>query len=636
MAIRFDARTNSVTTDANSIGFDQPITTPASTATLAGLNIAEGVTPSAPIDGDIWVTAGGAFNVRLNGATVDLAAASGGNVSNTGTPINNQIAVWTDATTIEGSSDITWNGTIFTVGGNASFSKTTINELSIVEQAAADVDVASEGQIWVRDDAPNTLMYTDDAGNDFTANNVHEIEYEYSSAVTSTDPGAGVLNFNSVTIGSIATLYIDDVDNTGRDNSYLLSNLADGDILSIRSASDPADYIVASINGAPTDSTGFWTIGLTLIHTGTIFTNTDPVRITVEWMSQASGVPATSITVTTNNDGTEYMLAFTSATAATTGNYSLLFDTSVNPTFNPLTSDLTSINLSATTGTFTNIAATGASQLNITGMDETDVGMVLQDGMSLVFGDRTSGNQIEMYNDGVGGSDASLVIDKVATFGDVTINIPLRIADNQPIVLGAGSDMQLSSDGTDVTFDMPAGTDWKMTGGNTSTEVIMQYIADEGVELYYNGVLKFDTVDQTAADMISGATVLDAEGNMQPVGIGVCINDSTTFDTAATHTPFQQGNVNEVIYWVGTGASNFDTYTNVEAGQTNIPVGAMWIVQCNGSGTLVIRGGASVTMRFWDASGAPADADVTVARGGVATVRKVSDSIYDVWGSGLS
>jgi len=35
------------------------------------------------------------------------------------------------------------------------------------EKAAANADVAGQGQVWVRNDAPNTLMFTDDAGTDF-------------------------------------------------------------------------------------------------------------------------------------------------------------------------------------------------------------------------------------------------------------------------------------------------------------------------------------------------------------------------------------------------------------------------------------------------------------------------------------
>ena len=38
-----------------------------------------------------------------------VAAAGGGNVSNTGTPANNQLAVWTSSTIIEGDSDLTWD-----------------------------------------------------------------------------------------------------------------------------------------------------------------------------------------------------------------------------------------------------------------------------------------------------------------------------------------------------------------------------------------------------------------------------------------------------------------------------------------------------------------------------------------------
>ena len=43
-------------------------------------------------------------------------AAGGGNVSNTGTPVNDQLAVWTDATTVEGTTSLTFDGTDLKVG----------------------------------------------------------------------------------------------------------------------------------------------------------------------------------------------------------------------------------------------------------------------------------------------------------------------------------------------------------------------------------------------------------------------------------------------------------------------------------------------------------------------------------------
>jgi len=49
--------------------------------------------------------------VSASNAFVMTALAGGGNVSNTGTPANNQIAVWTDATTVEGDSALTFDTT---------------------------------------------------------------------------------------------------------------------------------------------------------------------------------------------------------------------------------------------------------------------------------------------------------------------------------------------------------------------------------------------------------------------------------------------------------------------------------------------------------------------------------------------
>lgn len=56
--------------------------------------------------------------IRVNAGETDfefVSMAGGGNVSNTGTPVNNQVAVWTDATTIEGDSALTFDTTTDTL-----------------------------------------------------------------------------------------------------------------------------------------------------------------------------------------------------------------------------------------------------------------------------------------------------------------------------------------------------------------------------------------------------------------------------------------------------------------------------------------------------------------------------------------
>lgn len=162
------------------------------------------------------------------------------------------------------------------------------NSVFINEKGTANADEAGKGQFWTADHAPNSPRFTSDTGVDFTLNNVMEFEYGYNSAVTAADPGAGTLRFDSVTIGSITKLYIDDLAGTGQDNAWILSNLATDDIIVIKSEADDADYIVAAVASTPTDNTGWWTIPLTLIHTGTIFSNTDRLRLSVQWMSSLS------------------------------------------------------------------------------------------------------------------------------------------------------------------------------------------------------------------------------------------------------------------------------------------------------------------------------------------------------------
>jgi hypothetical protein len=77
-------------------------TTPAITlsTTITGILKGNGTAISA-------ITVGSGLS--YDGTTLSATASGGGNVSNTGTPANNQIAIWTDATTIEGDSALTFD-----------------------------------------------------------------------------------------------------------------------------------------------------------------------------------------------------------------------------------------------------------------------------------------------------------------------------------------------------------------------------------------------------------------------------------------------------------------------------------------------------------------------------------------------
>ena len=71
-----------------------------------------------PISTSFSITGSDVYIDDFPSVSASLAAAGDGNVSNTGTPVNNQVAVWTNSTTIEGDADFTWSGTTLTIDGS--------------------------------------------------------------------------------------------------------------------------------------------------------------------------------------------------------------------------------------------------------------------------------------------------------------------------------------------------------------------------------------------------------------------------------------------------------------------------------------------------------------------------------------
>lgn len=80
------------------------------TANINNASIVEGdLNANAPTDDFVFTASSTA-----PGGFIWKAAAGGGNVSNTGTPVDNQLAIWTGATTIEGDSALTFDGSLLT------------------------------------------------------------------------------------------------------------------------------------------------------------------------------------------------------------------------------------------------------------------------------------------------------------------------------------------------------------------------------------------------------------------------------------------------------------------------------------------------------------------------------------------
>ncbi len=168
-------------------------------------------------------------------------------------------------------------------------------------------------------------------------------------------------------------------------------------------------------------------------------------------------------------------------------------------------------------------------------------------------------------------------------------------------------------------------------GGTART--LLSADPDTGVAMYYPGVgnTALITADHTAADEISGARVRNADGDLQPVGLGVMIDDPTSWGSG-TVTPFNQDNVGESIEQDNASGTNYDTHPSTGSAQTNIPNGAWWFVTVSVANTTTIRGGTGVTLRVFKGDGsAVVDADAIIPRGSFAVVRKASDTVYEVY-----
>jgi len=99
---------------------------------------------SVAVTGQSTVTALGADYVLISDTSDSgnlkkalISDFAGGNVSNYGTPVDNQIAVWRDATTIEGTTGFTYNGSVLDITGNITLSGT-VDGIDIATDVAAN------------------------------------------------------------------------------------------------------------------------------------------------------------------------------------------------------------------------------------------------------------------------------------------------------------------------------------------------------------------------------------------------------------------------------------------------------------------------------------------------------------------
>jgi microcompartment protein CcmK/EutM len=151
-------------TDSNSVEGDSNLTWNGSTFDIGGALTVDGNTTLGDASGD---------SVTINAQTIDLANVAAGTdntvlvyngssivtdeidskvwagnlIDYTGTPVNNQLAIWTDTDTVEGDSNLTWDGSNLTATGRLNASTAVQTPLLEYTDGTDALNIVSDGTI---------------------------------------------------------------------------------------------------------------------------------------------------------------------------------------------------------------------------------------------------------------------------------------------------------------------------------------------------------------------------------------------------------------------------------------------------------------------------------------------------------
>ena len=175
--------------------------------------------------------------------------------------------------------------------------------------------------------------------------------------------------------------------------------------------------------------------------------------------------------------------------------------------------------------------------------------------------------------------------------------------------------------------------------GSVSGNISYTYNADDrvkfdsaGVELYTGSPeIAFETVDPGAVTgTTSKASVYDTTGTRRNIGF----NETPSVTIASATYIMSEDDIGKHLTRTGTSS----VAVRLDNALTQIPVGGSFMVHNdNSTGTLTVTEGSGASLEWVDGSGsAPLTGTRTIAYNSIATIRKKSSSVYQIWGNGIS
>ena len=143
--------------------------------------------------------------------------------------------------------------------------------------------------------------------------------WTFDNTTTSGDPGAGFFRLDNATPASVTNIYISSDEADGYDADTILGFLSDGDVIYIDDGSTilrDRTYVF-TVNGTPTDNTGWWTIPVTVQQSDTQLSNDQTCSFNIQFMSLGTG----------GGGGVTSFEGRTGAVVATAGDYADVAET---------------------------------------------------------------------------------------------------------------------------------------------------------------------------------------------------------------------------------------------------------------------------------------------------------------------
>lgn len=153
-----------------------------------------------------------------------------------------------------------------------------VSYAELVDDRVNSLLVAGTNIALTYNDAANTLTIDSTAGGAALAGS-----WTFDTGTSAADPGNKKIRFNSATLASVTAIYVNDTTNQNFDASTVLGFLASGHRIFIQQKNDATRAALFQLSGDPTDNTGWWTIPVTVVDSGTLMANSSDCAVVLQF-----------------------------------------------------------------------------------------------------------------------------------------------------------------------------------------------------------------------------------------------------------------------------------------------------------------------------------------------------------------